>query len=239
MMNQVTNPEAADSIWNWLYRAGGAAALLSVALFPIQVIVLFISPPPDTVIGWFMLFQNNRLLGLLDMDLLLIVDEVLAILIFLALYVSLRRVSESFMAIGIALGLVSVALFITANPAFAMLSLSDQYATAGTEAQRATFLAAGQAMLVMWQGSAFQVGYILGSVAPIIISVVMLRSTLFGRATAYFGILANVISLGLYVPKVGIYISIFSVVFLWVWYILIARRLFQLGQGVSKEEANP
>jgi hypothetical protein len=164
---------------------------------------------------------------------LLIVDEVLAILIFLALYVSLRRVSESFMAIGIVLGLVSVALFITANPAFAMLSLSDQYAAAGSDAQRDIFLASGQAMLVMWQGSAFQVGYILGSIAPIIISVVMLQSKLFSKATAYFGILANVISLGLYVPKVGIYISVFSVVFLWVWYILIARRLFQLGKGVS------
>ena len=99
------------------------------------------------------------------------------------------------------------------------------------------FLAAGQAMLVMWQGSAFQASYILGSIASIIISAVMLRNKLFSKATAYSGILANVIALGLYVPKIGVYISIFSVVFLWIWYILIARRLFQLGQGVLKEEA--
>jgi hypothetical protein len=39
--------------------------------------------------------------------------------------------------------------------------------------------------------------------------------------------------LGLYVPKVGVYISVFSVVFLWVWYILVARRLFQLGQAAQ------
>jgi hypothetical protein len=222
--------EAADSRWNWLYKIGGIAALLSVVLFPIQIAVCLISPPPDTVIGWFTLFQNNRLVGLLDLDLLLMVDQVLAILIFLALYVALRRVNESFMAIATALGLVSAMLFIASNPAFAMLSLSDQYAVAGTEAQRAMFLAAGQTVLATWQGSGFQAGYILGSIAPIIISVVMLRSKLFGKTTAYWGILANVIALGLYVPKIGVYISIFSVVFLWVWYILIAYRLFRLAR---------
>jgi hypothetical protein len=228
-MNEITT-ETADSNWNWLYKIGGAAALLSVVFFPIQIIVFLVSPPPDTVIGWFRLFQDNQLIGLLDLDLLLIVDQVLAILIFLALYVALRRANQSFMAIGLALGLVSTVLFIASNPAFAMLSLSDQYAAAATDAQRAVFLAAGQAMLVTWQGSAFQASYVLGSIAPILISAVMLRSKLFSRATAYLGILANVIALGLYVPRIGVYISVFSVVFLWSWYILLARRFFQLGR---------
>ena len=223
--------EAAASRWNWLYRGGGLAAWLSVVFFPIQILVFILNPPPATVIGWFRLFQNNRLVGLLDLDLLLIFDEALVILIFLALYVALRHVSESFMAIGITLGLVSAVFFIASNPAFAMLSLSDQYAAAATDAQRAMFLAAGQATLATWQGSGFQAGYFLGSIAPIIMSVVMLRSKLFSKATAYLGILSNVIALGLYVPKIGTYISIFSVVFLWMWYILVARRLFQLGNG--------
>jgi hypothetical protein len=88
-------------------------------------------------------------------------------------------------------------------------------------------------MLVTWQGSAFQVSYLIGSVALIIISAVMLRSKIFSKATAYTGILANVIALGLYVPMIGVYISVFSVVFLWVWYLLVARGLFQLGRPVQ------
>ena len=219
--------ETAQSKWNWLYKIGGAAALLSLVFF-------LVNPPPDSVIGWFQLFQDNPLVGLLDLDLLLIVDQVLAILIFLALYAALRRAQESFMEISLALGLVSIVLFIASNPAFAMLSLSDQYAAATSDAQRAVFLAAGQAALITWQGSAFQVSYLLGSIAAIILSAVMLRSRLFSKATAYLGILANVIALGLYVPVIGIYISIFSVVFLWVWYLLIARRLFQLGRAVPE-----
>jgi hypothetical protein len=223
--------EAADARWSWLYKIAGMASLLSVLFFPIQIIVYFVSPPPSTVIGWFGLLQARPLIGLLDLDLLLMVDQVLAIPIFLALYIALRKTHESFTVLGLVLGLFSMVLFIASNPAYALLSLSDQYVAAGTEAQRAAFLAAGQAMLAIYQGSAFQVSYIVGSIAAIIISVVMLRSRLFSKATAYLGILANGIALGLYVPEIGIYISIFSVVFLWAWYIFLARRFFQLGNG--------
>jgi hypothetical protein len=82
--------------------------------------------------------------------------------------------------------------------------------------------------------TAFHVNYILGAVALLIISLVMLRSTIFSNVTAYTGILANVIAFGLYVPTIGILLSLISVVLLEIWYILIARRLFQLG-GVSQE----
>ncbi len=223
-----------DSRWNWLYKISAAAALLLVVFLPIQILVFFVSPPPDTVAGWFTLFQNNRLFGLLDLDLLLMIDQVLTMLVFLALYVALRETGESFMAIGLVLGLASTVLFIASNPAFAMLSLSDQYAAAVTDAQRAALLAAGQVVMTSWQGSAFQASYFLGSIASIIFSAVMLRTKLFSRTTAYFGILANVIALGLYVPEIGTYISIFSVVFLWAWYLLMGLRFFMLGR-IAKE----
>lgn len=80
------------------------------------------------------------------------------------------------------------------------------------------------------------VSLILGSVALVIISMVMLQSKIFSKTTAYLGILANVFAMGLCVPKTGTYILLFSVVFLWVWYILITRRFFQLGQGISKKK---
>jgi len=222
---------AADSCWSRLYKVGAAAALLSALFFPIQIIVFIVSPPPSTVLGWFELLQANKLIGLVDLDLLLVVDQVLAVLIFLALYAALRKTDESLTVIGFALCLVSAALFIASNPAIAMLSLSNQFAVAGTQAQRAAFLSAGQAMLAIYQGSAFQVSYLIGSIGAIILSVVMLKSPVFGKGAAYLGILANAIALGLYVPKIGVYISVFSVLFLWAWYILIARDLFRFGQS--------
>jgi len=116
-MNQVTDAETADSAWKSLYRVGGAAALIIVVFIPIQFIVFVAWPPPSTVIGWFTLFQNNRLLGLLDLDLLLIVDNALMALMFLALYAALRRANQSFMAIATTFGFVGVAVYF-ASPEF-------------------------------------------------------------------------------------------------------------------------
>ncbi len=229
--NLLTAAKIADSNWKSLYKVGGAAALVMAVFIPIQTIIFVIWPPPSTVIGWFTLFQRSPLLGLLDMDLLLIVDQVLVGLILLALYTTLRRASQSFMAIALTLGLVGIAAYFASTTAFNMLSLSGQYATATTEAQRATFLAAGQTMLSIWQGTAFDVGYVLEGVGFLIIGVVMLRSTVFGKKTAYAGILLGVMSL---VPPTagttGLFFALGSLVPLEIWDILIARRLFQLGQ---------
>ena len=231
-----SNVVTANSRWNWLYKIAGAAALITAVIFPLQIIVFVAWPPPleGTVIDWFTLFQDNRLLGLLSMDLLIIADYALLIPIFLALYVTLKRSSKSFMAIGTTLGFIGLAAYFASNTAFNMLSLSDQYAAATTDAQRAMFLAAGQAMLAIYQGTAFHVSYFLVGIAGIIISAVMLRSKIFSKKTAYLGILGNVIGFGLYMPPIGVYIAIFSVLFLEIWYILVARRLFQLARFEKK-----
>jgi hypothetical protein len=222
--------ETEDSAWKGLYRVGGTAALIMAVFIPIQIIIFIAWPPPSTVIGWFTLFQNNRLLGLLDMDLLLIVDQVLVALVLLALYIALRRASQSWMAIAFTVGLLGIAGYFASTAAFEMLSLSDQYAAGTTEAERSMFLAAGQAMLAIWQGTAFDVGYVLEGVALLVIAVVMLRSTLFSKRTACVGILLGVMSL---VPPtagtIGLLFSLGSLVPLEIWDILIARRLFQLG----------
>ena len=171
-----SHAKTTESAWKPLYRVGGAAALMVVLLYVIQIIVLVVSPPPSTVIGYFTLFHRNALLGLLDLDLLSIADYALFVPLFLALYIALRRVSPSFMAIATALGLVGIATYFASNTAFEMLSLSNQYATATTDAQRSLFVASGQAMLAIYQGTAFDVSYVLLAIASLIISVVMLRS---------------------------------------------------------------
>ena len=65
------------------------------------------------------------MIGLINLDLLLVADNVLLIPILLALYVALRRASESLMAIATAFGLVGIVLFIVSNPAIEMLFLSN------------------------------------------------------------------------------------------------------------------
>lgn len=217
------------SDWRWLYRLGGIAALTIVALIPIQIVVYVVSPPPDTVAGFYELFQRSTLLGLLSLDLLLIIDWLLFIPLFLALYVVLRHASSTWMAVGLVSGLLAIAIYFASTVAIEMLSLSDLYATATTEAERTLALAAGEGMMVTYTGTAFHVSYILGSLAGLIIAAVMLRGPVFGRVAAYVGIASNILALGLYVPAIGLVLSILSAVGLGVWYALIGWKLLRFA----------
>jgi hypothetical protein len=115
-----------------------------------------------------------------------------------------------------------------------MLWLSDQYSAALTEAQRSNLLAAGEATLAVFHGTAFHTSYLLGSISGVIVSLVMLRSQVFSKATAYARLGSSIFDFGLYIPTIGIYVSIFSVMFLFFWNIMIARRLFQLAGAVDR-----
>lgn len=234
----------ADSAWKPLFRVGGAAALIAAGLEIAAALIAVISsytsgPAPGTVIGWFTLLQNNRFLGLVDLGLFDIAAVALFVPMFLAVYIALRRASASFMAIATTLSFVGIAVYLATETAFSLLSLSNQYAAATTDAQRSLFEAAGQAMLAeqVGAGAGTYMAFVLIGVAGLIIATVMLRSNIFGKVTASVGILANVIILAYYIglpfvsmrPSLLIY-SASGLVYL-IWIILIGRRLFQLAQG--------
>jgi hypothetical protein len=229
----ITDPETESSNYRPLFNLGGVASLIMPGIILIQIVIFMIAPPNygGTALDWFMLFQNSKLIGLIDFELLMVIYTIVSAPVALALYAALRRAHPSFTAVYLALSLIGVSAFITARPVFEMLYLSDAYAAASSEAQKASFLAAGQSLVAAFHGTAFYVSYILGSLTGLIISFVMLKSQLFSRATAYMRMASSVCDFGLFIPVIGIYISIFSVVFLIVWHILISRRLFQLGQG--------
>jgi hypothetical protein len=228
--NNNNNPSKSTYTWQTLHRLGGVSALAVLVLIPIQMVVFFLWPPPSSVIGWFTLFQDNALVGLLDMDLLLIVDYLLLIGVFSALWAFLRRANESLMAIALILQLVATATYLASTVAFEMLTLSNQYATATTEAERSIFLAAGQAMLTTWQGTAFDVSYVLSALVILTVSAVMLRSGVFSRTAAYAGLSAGVLAL---VPPtagtIGVVFSLVSLVPMVIWLAMIARRLLRSG----------
>jgi hypothetical protein len=232
MKSQTSNNRETISCWAGLWRAGSVSALLLVAIIITTGIVFAIEPQPldGTALDWFMLFQKNPLLGLVESELLMILYVIVSMPVALSLYILLRSVNPSWMLVYLVLGLIGVMCFIAARPAFEMLYLSRGYAAATSESERAMFLSAGQAMVATFHGTAFQISYILGSVTGLIVSLVMLQTKIFGKAFAYVRIASSICDFGLYIPVVGIYISMFSVLFLFIWNIMIARRLWQLAK---------
>lgn len=219
-----------DSAWASLYRVAGVAALAQVLITAIQIPIFILHPPPSTVADFFALFASNRLLGLLNLDVLMMANGLLFFPILLALFAALRRDNEPFMALALILGVVANALCFVWNGSFTMLALSDQYAAATGEAERAMILAAGQATLTTHlSGTAFDLYYVLGGVTILIIAAVMARSTVFGKTTARVGLVVGALML---VPPtvgtIGLYLSLIVLLPLSLWFILVARRLFQL-----------
>ena len=87
----------------------------------------------------------------------------------------------------------------------------------------------------MEYGSSFVVGYTLASLAGILIGAAMLRSAVFPRFAGWAAIVANVLGFGVFLPGIGVLLSIVSVVILIAWYAAIGWRLLHLP---TPEEAS-
>jgi hypothetical protein len=212
-----------------IHKAGAFSAFLIAAFIPLQMAVFFIWPPPMAAIDWFRLFQMNKLVGLLDMDLLLIVDQILTIFIYLALYESLKKYSPSLIKIAAVLGFISIATYFSSGSAFEMLRFSNMYTSAMTDTQKSLAITGGELALANWQGTAFDVAYVISGIAFLLISIVMFQSNAFGKLISYLTLVIGVLML---IPptagSIGMALAVASVFPLWFWAILIGREFNKL-----------
>jgi hypothetical protein len=250
-VNQISESRAAGSASKYLYKVGAIAALMAAVLFRRNmdaeylllrgVGIIHTGPTiaPSTVVEWFALLNQNKLLGLTLLNIFDLVNYALLGLIFLATVAALQQTRKSFMTIVTALGFLGIMIYLGSNQALSMLSLSNQYASATTAAHRSTLLAAGQAALalhenVSYQGNGLYISFLLVSVAGLILSFVMLKSDSFSRISASMGITANLLGLGYYLMLVFapalVYLPLsLSALFLLAWYLMISERLWVLG----------
>ena len=241
-----TNTETANPAWRTLYKVGGMAALGTVLVGLVEIGITFLpggNTPYKTVFDWFTLFQNNSFMGLRNLGLLNILFYALDIPIFFALYGAHRKTSQTLAALAMIVSFIGVAVFYATNRAFAMLDISNQYALATTEAQRSILAAAGQAMLSVGQSHTpgTFIAFFLSEFASLLISVVMLRDKLFSKANAYVGFLGFTFMLIFevctsFVPALQGVAMIFAMlggILSLVWEILVALKLFHLGQNTK------
>ena len=232
--------EAVDAHWRGPCRAGGLAALVQVACaLTTMAVVLTLGGEPGSASEAFELLQGRRAEGLLRLDFASLVSMGVFYLTFFGLYAALRRSSGGHAAFATALAFVGVTLWLSAHSAFSMLYLSDLHATATTDTQRSQLLAAGEAVLAanMWHSSAAVLAGLLLLPAGVMVSVLMLRSGLFGPATAWAGIVAFGLDLAHVVVNLfargnpgDILMAIAGPLYL-VWFALVGRRLLRLGQA--------
>ncbi|HEU5316556.1 MAG TPA: hypothetical protein VFX49_10630 [Chloroflexota bacterium] len=218
-----------------IYTLGGLAAALLALLTVAHAAVFAAAGLPASVDDWFALFHRSPTLGLLAFESLMVLFVVVSVPLALALFVALRPTHPTLALLYLAVTLVGVIAFIRARPASEMLAVATAYGAA-PDGMRAAYLAAGEAMLATFHGTAFWVSYVLGSLGGLLLGVAMLHGRRFGRAAPSLRIASSVLDFGLFVPGIGLLLSLGSVFCLLLFHILVARRLL-LGRVGSERMA--
>lgn len=228
--------------WKGLVVLGAWVALASVGLIIVQVAIYAVWPPPETTVEYFEVLVTDPVLGLLSLDVLYIVSNLLAFLLYLALAVVLWRVSRSGVVVALAFGGLGMAAYMASPRAVEMLSLAQAYAQADAVEQVA-LVAVGDGMLATWMGTAFDIYYLFNLMTLLILALLMYRSAIFTKATAAWGLLAAAL---MAIPSnfgtIGVVFALASLLPWAVFAVLVAGRLRQLAaecEGYSSPAAAP
>ena len=115
-MNEMSD-KTGDSGWKTLYQVGGIAPLVAIAFYLTEMLSIILGaaaePFPSSVEDWFILFQHNKLLGLLYFNALDVFSIAFLGVMFLALYLALKRVDPVLMVITTFFALLGVVVFVS------------------------------------------------------------------------------------------------------------------------------
>jgi len=132
-------------------------------------------------------------------------------------------------------GFAGITLVVATPTALPMFQLSKMYAASTSVAQRAEYLAAGQAIMSsnVWHHTGALIGAVLLQIGAMLICYVMLKGV-FSRGTAWLGIIMHGLDLlhilcGSFVPTAGPILMAGAGVLYPIWFFLIGRRLLQLA----------
>lgn len=226
-----------------LFCIGGIAPMLTLVFYVSEFAFIRWDEYPTSTEGWFLLFQKSKLLGLFYLNALDILSITLLGVMFLALYAALRKTIESVITVATFFSLLGVVAFVV--PRIAMLSLmtlSDQYAIATTEAVRMRLLAAGEALGSLGTATPQTAGFFFMSIGVLIISVVMLQGKTFNKVPAWFGIMASLVTFMddisiVLAPTLSKPLMIASGLFWLPWWVMMGIGLLRLANRQTSLDA--
>ena len=219
-----------------VFRTGGYAcfALLAYSLATLLIMTI-IGGPPENIEQVFSMLNDNKLTGLLRLDVLTVFLIPLYYLLFYSLYIALKETDHYIATISMILAFAGTTLFLATPSVFSYLHLSDRFANAGSEFEKNQLLAAGESILAsdMWHGTGPRIGGLLLQTGALLISVIMLRSNVFNRATAITGITTHGLDLahiifGFFLPAIGNIIMFIAGPLYLLWFPMVGLRLYKI-----------
>jgi hypothetical protein len=231
-----------ESIPKW-FKIGAYCALAIIVVYLIEIIIMlaygpiFSMPVPEL----YELFHQHRWRTLLQATSLDLLAVLFRIPLMIALFISLIKVSRSFilLTLSIIIGFIGVAIYFSFNSIFSMLHLSDLYAAATDEVQRQQLISAGYAFLSSFNACGIQpfLAFTFWGIWGALTCIVMMKSFDFSKRIAIIGLIGFILEQG---PPVGIapdwFIKFDPVliglggVLIIIWYAMVAVKLLKMAK---------
>jgi hypothetical protein len=230
--------ERTDADWRHVIRLGGIVSWIQLGMILSTVVVgLAVGLLPETAEGYFQMLNNEGVIGVLRLDLGTLLLLALMPFLAVAIYGAFRPSRPAYGFLALVLVLLGILLSLANESALSMMHLADLYAAAGSAAQQAQIVAAGEAVLAadMWHSTAGFLSGVFMQGGFVFISAVMLGSKAFSKWTAYTGLLSNGLDflhlfVGLVAPALGSVMLGVGGVFYLFWFVLLGRDLVQFGR---------
>ncbi|MBZ6371553.1 MAG: DUF4386 domain-containing protein [Microbacterium hominis] len=227
--------ETGTPTWRSLYFVAGIGSIVFVLLLISALVIDFIAPPPvDGGAETLEFIAANKVPYVLE-QVLWILPNVLAVLVFVALFIALFPVNKSLALIGAILGGLSWAMFlaipVTSRGSLTLVYLSDQY-MAATAAERERFAIAAEAIVA--ENNTPAIVAVLSAAGILLISIVMTRGVM-PRAIGWLGVATG--ALGMLSEALRYAAPFFYWgygILLWVWFIAVGVALIMLGRRTPR-----
>lgn len=222
-----------DPSWRPLYAVGSAAALLYVVMIIVPLILVFIAPQPPSSGGAAVLQYIASHTPIYMVELVCFVGlSVPALLVFLALSVSLKETNRNLTAIGALVAVVSEILALALNSSPPSLNgelvyLSSQYAAAAADAQRVALATAAEGFIA--SANAVSAAGILTALGILLLSVVMLKGV--GKGAAFLGIVTGAVGIVFEAlrPLIGMAYTLYGLLLL-AWFVVAGLKLLRMSR---------
>lgn len=227
-----------DPRWKFTYRVGTGACIALCAIIVFAIAAFFIWPykadgaPVEEV---FALLHENRLAGLMSLELQMLLIQPVVFLVYFALYAALKQINGSMAMVALALGIMGNVLMIFARPVHELVFLSDLFFNTTNNILKNRYLLAGDVYLMLYEGTAWAWSTIFAGAVAVINAGLMWQSRYFSRITAVIGVTSGLLGLAIFIPGIGPALSLLATVLSVIWSILLSRAFFSFGWKGGKE----
>lgn len=217
-----------------IFKYGSIAAILSAVSILFAIIAYFIWPykgNTSSIEDILTVLQTDRIGGLIALDVSMLIIGPVTMLMFVALYIALRRVNEPVALVALIMNMMAIVLVIVCRPLVELAMLSDQFALATDSVEKSRILAAGELLRLQLDGAAWATQTAFFMIAGLINNTLMLRTIYFKKRTAWTGIVISAIGLPFFLPEIGLIFLFLNTVGSIPWLIFVAGDLNKMHKA--------